>query len=156
MADTRFQNRWLQESYIYTVAENRKNVSFQYLPQGVARQKRWRGRVSRRRCWSEVRVPKWKTGWEERHFTFCYDHHNHDGNVHEDDDHRTPSQPQEQWELSEQQHSSPADTGWPSSSSSSSLLSSSPQIQIKLVRSFVETYIQWRSGRPGLAAAGAR
>ena len=30
MADARFQDRWLQESYIYTVAENGKNVSFQY------------------------------------------------------------------------------------------------------------------------------
>ena len=81
--------------------KTRKTLVFNICPQGVARQKRWRGCVSRRRCWSEVRVHKWKMGWEERHYIFCYDHHNHDGNVHEDDDHRTPSQPQEQWELSE-------------------------------------------------------
>ena len=81
--------------------KTRKTLVFNISPQGVARQKWWRGCVSRRRCWSEVRVHKMEMGWEERHFTFCYDHHNHDGNIHENDDHRTPSQPQEQWELSE-------------------------------------------------------
>ena len=137
--------------------KTRETLIFNTCPQGVARQKRWRGCVSRRRCWSEVRVHKMEMGWEERHFTFCYDHHNHDGNVHEDDDHGTPSQPQEQWELSEQQHSSPADKGWPSCVIIIVVIIN-PLLRFKSSLSdLFETPIhQWRSGRPGLAAAGAR
>ena len=151
MVDARFQNGWLQESFTYAVAENKKNISFQYFPPECRSSK-----MVTRLCQSEALLIRGESSqngkWVESRDII------HSATI------ITTMMAMSMKMMIMELLLSHKNSGNSASSSivlqltkvdhrawSSSLWSSSPKI-----KSSVSELIQWRSGRPGLAAAGAR